>query len=193
MELEIGALTGAPYCERAPNGSRGATATVIATGRRGPGRSSSASPGSARAAIFRASWSRSGDRPDASGALATSVTKRLSRNCTGDKLTATRISLTRCAASAQARVERPVAHGDNEARLFGERDKFDWWRAPDRRSAAAAARQDFRPSSTQIRPTFIQAVPQIVAFRVDAGSPHVGIEFEINVRIESSSGKRKIS
>ena len=61
MELEVGALTGARLRrEERPSGWRSATATATATGRRGPGRSSCASPSCARAATFPASWSRGG-------------------------------------------------------------------------------------------------------------------------------------
>ena len=60
MELEVGALTGAPYGEKSAGGSPSATAIATATGRRGPGRSSCASPGCARAVTFPASSSRGG-------------------------------------------------------------------------------------------------------------------------------------
>ena len=55
MELEVGALTGAaPPASGHPTGLFNATATAAATGRRGPGQSSFASPSCVKARIFRA-------------------------------------------------------------------------------------------------------------------------------------------
>ena len=53
MEMEVGALTGAAYGEKSPSDWPSATAIASATGRRGPARSSCASPSSGRAATFR--------------------------------------------------------------------------------------------------------------------------------------------
>ncbi len=60
MEIEVEALTGAAHGEKSRRAWR--SATVIATGirRRGPARSSCASPGCARAATSPASSSRGG-------------------------------------------------------------------------------------------------------------------------------------
>ena len=60
MELEVGALTGAAYGEKSASGWCSATATATATGRRGPARSSCASPSCAGAATSPASSSRGG-------------------------------------------------------------------------------------------------------------------------------------
>ena len=61
MEIEVGALTGAGHGEKSADpAGRSATAIATATGRRGPARSSCASPGCARAATSRASSSRGG-------------------------------------------------------------------------------------------------------------------------------------
>jgi hypothetical protein len=60
MELEVAGLTGAGMASAAQNGSLGATATAIATGRPAPAPSNCASPGSERAATSRAFSSRAG-------------------------------------------------------------------------------------------------------------------------------------
>ena len=63
MEMEVGAATGAlapAMAKRAPSGGSSAMATASGTGRRGPARSSCASPSCAKAATFQAFWSRAG-------------------------------------------------------------------------------------------------------------------------------------
>ena len=62
MELEVGALTGAAYGERAQTAWFSATATAAATGRRGPAPSNCASPNCARAATSPVSSNRAGWR-----------------------------------------------------------------------------------------------------------------------------------
>lgn len=59
-ELEVGALTGATYREKARNASPSATATASGPGRPGLEALSCASPNYGRAAIFLAFWSRGG-------------------------------------------------------------------------------------------------------------------------------------
>ena len=61
MEMEVGgADRRRPRREERRRGWCSATATATATGRRGPARSSCASPSCARAATSPASWSRGG-------------------------------------------------------------------------------------------------------------------------------------
>jgi hypothetical protein len=62
MELEVQGLTGARYGARSPDRLAQRNATGSGTGRPAPGRSSCASPSSARAATSRASWNRGGSR-----------------------------------------------------------------------------------------------------------------------------------
>ena len=57
MEIEVGALTGAAHARRARPAWSSATVTAIATGRRGPARSSCAFPSFVGAATSRASSS----------------------------------------------------------------------------------------------------------------------------------------
>ena len=58
MELEVGALTGAAHGEKSPHTAwSSAMAIVSEIGRRGPARSSCASPSCAAAATSRAFWS----------------------------------------------------------------------------------------------------------------------------------------